>query len=132
MDTIIALSKHQVLIKRLFDILISSTMFISVLPLFVVVSLIIKISGPGPVFYSYRRFSSDGRRVAIYRFRTMRIDSELSAITKTPTGSDPRITQFGIFLRKTALDQLPELLNVLGGDLSLVGPRPKHLAEYDR
>lgn len=132
MDTIVALSKHQVAIKRLFDILLSSTALVIVMPIFVLVSLMIKIGSPGPVFYKFRRFSSDGRELFIFRFRTMYIDSELNAITNKPTGRDPRITQLGMFLRRTALDQLPELLNVLVGDLSMVGPRPKHIAEYDR
>lgn len=105
------------------DILISGSSLVILLPLFVLIAVLIKIESAGPVFFTQLRWGMGGRKIRIYKFRSMR--SELC----DPTGvqqtvqNDPRITPFGAFLRKSNFDELPQLLNVLKGDMSLVGPR---------
>ena len=112
------------LIKRFFDIFIASILLILLLPILFLIALAIKIESPGPVFFWQERLGRHGKQFKYLKFRTMKIHSEQS-----PTGpifqlrSDPRISRVGGFLRVTALDELPTLINVLLADMSIVGPR---------
>ncbi|MBW2051415.1 MAG: sugar transferase [Deltaproteobacteria bacterium] len=129
-----------VLVKRLFDVLFSLTLFIVLLPLFLIVSILIKITSPGPVFFVQDRVGLNKRKIRLYKFRTMRPDAEeqLKELEQFNEVSgpvfkiknDPRITKLGKILRKTSIDELPQLLNVLKGDMSLVGPRPLPLRDF--
>lgn len=122
------------LVKRLMDIGISLAALILLLPLFFVVSLLIKLGSPGPVFFRQRRYGLDGDIIDVYKFRTMTVTEDGPRI-KQATRGDLRITQVGRFLRRFSLDELPQLFNVVAGSMSLVGPRPHavaHNEEYRR
>ena len=108
--------------KRVCDILISSIGLISLIPLFVIISIIIKLSSKGPVFFVQNRVGKNGDIFSMIKFRSMTIQQDnLSTVS---IYGDSRITNFGFFLRRYKLDELPELFNVLKGEMSLVGPRP--------
>ena len=109
--------------KRLFDFTVSLVLIIMLLPLFLVISIIIAIDAGNPVIYKQYRVGKDNRLFYIYKFRTMKNNTRLAA-TKDLTEADSVITKSGRFLRKTSLDELPQLFNVLKGDMSFVGPRP--------
>lgn len=120
-------------IKRLFDIAISALLLVSLSPLLIIVSIIIKLTSVGPVFFLQRRVGMNGHLFTMYKFRSMSENpqsiDELEELNemKGPAfkiKNDPRITSFGKFIRKHSIDELPQLLNVLKGDMSLVGPRP--------
>ncbi|MBL7941052.1 MAG: sugar transferase [Flavobacteriales bacterium] len=112
------------MIKRAFDILASSTALLLFLPLFLVLALAVALSSPGGAFFRQVRVGKEGRSFSLLKFRTMRPGSEAKGQI-TVGGRDPRITGIGYFLRKSKLDELPQLLNVLLGDMSIVGPRPE-------
>lgn len=120
----------QAFAKRTLDILLSGLFVILTAPLMVVLAIATKISSPGPAMYRYRRLGPDGTEVYVYRFRTMRVMDD-GMIVRQATSDDPRITRLGKFMRRTALDELPAFFNVLVGDMSIVGPRPKHQEEYE-
>jgi putative colanic acid biosynthesis UDP-glucose lipid carrier transferase len=126
----VGLTQVQALAKRTLDVLLSVVFLVLTSPLMLVLAAATKASGPGPVIYKYRRLGPDGSEVYVYRFRTMRI-TDNGAIVRQATRDDPRITPLGKFMRRTALDELPAFLNVLAGHMSIVGPRPKHQAEYE-
>lgn len=110
--------------KRLLDILGSAAGLVLLAPLLAVLALLVRLSGPGPVIFRQRRVSLGGETFDIYKFRTMRhVEDEEPA--RWTTRNDPRVTAIGRWLRKTSLDELPQLLNVLRGEMSLVGPRPE-------
>lgn len=111
-------------IKRLFDIFSSTLALLLLSPLLLVIALIIKLSSDGPVFYSQERIGHYGRKFNIYKFRTM-IDHAETVQPLLTTTDDPRITPVGKWLRQYRLDELPQLWNVLRGDMSIVGPRPE-------
>jgi exopolysaccharide biosynthesis polyprenyl glycosylphosphotransferase len=109
-------------IKRTFDLIISSVILICTCLLWPIIALIIKIESPGPVFFSQIREGRNGKPFKILKFRTMRVEDN----SFTPTGKhDSRITPFGNFLRKSRLDEIPQVINVFRGDMSLIGPRPE-------
>lgn len=112
------------MIKRAFDIAIAATGLIALLPVMAVVAVLIKCDSHGPVFFKQRRMGRGFRDFLIYKFRTMKQESELTGRLIT-IGEDPRITRVGRLLRKTKIDELPQLINVLKGEMSLVGPRPE-------
>jgi exopolysaccharide biosynthesis polyprenyl glycosylphosphotransferase len=120
------LPKHSatVIIKRLIDFIAALLGIIFLLPLFPIVMLLIKLDSSGPAFYSQIRTGLMGKPFNIYKFRTMRQDAESSG-AQWAQKEDPRITRMGSFLRKTRIDEIPQLWNVLKGDMSLVGPRPE-------
>jgi putative colanic acid biosynthesis UDP-glucose lipid carrier transferase len=89
------------------------------------IALVVKLSSPGPVFYQQRRVGRDGREFTMLKFRSMRVDAERETGPVWAKPDDPRCTRFGAFLRRTFLDELPQLVNVLAGSMSLVGPRPE-------
>ena len=109
-------------LKRLFDIVCASLGLIILAPLFIIIALLIKATSKGPVFFCQNRVGKNGVIFSIYKFRTMVDKARGLLIT---VGDDSRITQFGRLLRKAKFDELPQLLNVLAGDMSLVGPRPE-------
>jgi exopolysaccharide biosynthesis polyprenyl glycosylphosphotransferase len=133
------LSRSSHLIKRSFDLLFASVVAALLLPLMTMVALAIKLDSRGPVFFRQRRMGRDDRAFEIYKFRTMVPDAEARKAElhdRNQAGGglfkiedDPRITRVGRFLRRTSLDELPQLLNVIRGDMSVVGPRPLILDE---
>jgi lipopolysaccharide/colanic/teichoic acid biosynthesis glycosyltransferase len=110
--------------KRLFDILVSAVGLIGLSPLLLVVAIWIKLDSPGPIFYRQVRVGRYNKDFRIFKFRSMRIGSDKGSLV-TIGGRDPRITRSGYFIRKFKIDELPQLINVLIGDMSLVGPRPE-------
>jgi lipopolysaccharide/colanic/teichoic acid biosynthesis glycosyltransferase len=114
---------------RAFDLLLVLASLVVLLPLFLVVAVAIKSTSPGPVFFRQERLGLDGRRFRIFKFRTMVDGSEHLGLGKLTAHDDDRITRVGRFLRAWSLDELPQVFNVLKGEMSLVGPRPA-LVEY--
>jgi exopolysaccharide biosynthesis polyprenyl glycosylphosphotransferase len=112
-------------LKRAEDVCGALCGLILMAPLFAVLALLIKRSSPGPVFYRQKRCGENGREFTIYKFRTMRRDAEKETGPVWAVENDPRRTTFGAFLRRTNIDELPQLWNVLRGDMSLIGPRPE-------
>lgn len=110
--------------KRAFDLFLSISGLGIMLPLFGLIAVLIKADSPGPVFYRGIRVGRSGKRFRIYKFRTMVVNAERIGGPST-SDDDPRITRVGPFLRKYKLDELPQLINVLKGEMSLVGPRPE-------
>ncbi|MDQ0731123.1 sugar transferase [Arthrobacter sp. B1I2] len=126
--------------KRTFDILVAGLLVICLSPLFLVLALLVRLTNPGPVFYRQDRIGIRGTRFSMLKFRSMKVnaDAELQSLLRAQGSSDtplfkvendPRITPIGRILRKYSLDELPQLLNVLGGSMSLVGPRPQREGE---
>lgn len=111
--------------KRAMDILISLTIGIVLLPLMLIIALLIKCYDRGPVFYKQERLTIDGKSFMIYKFRSMTIDSEAKSGARLAMKNDSRITPVGRFIRATHLDELPQIINILKGDMSVVGPRPE-------
>ena len=115
----------NVVIKRAMDVALSSIGLVLVSPLLLLLALLVKLTSPGPVFYRQERCGLNGRPFAMLKFRSMRADAEHQTGAVWAKKDDPRRTWFGSFLRSTSLDELPQLFNVLLGDMSLVGPRPE-------
>jgi Undecaprenyl-phosphate glucose phosphotransferase len=113
------------LIKRIFDIICSLICIIIFSPVMIITSLIIKITSPGPVLFKQERVGLNKKTFEMYKFRSMKVQKDDEEKIKWTTPGDPRKTQFGNFIRKTSIDELPQLFNVLKGDMSLVGPRPE-------
>lgn len=112
------------LAKRLFDVICTIAGLIFLAPVFVVIAIWIKADSTGPVFFRQERIGKFGKSFLIFKFRTMCLDAEAKGRQIT-VGEDPRITTSGHFLRKYKIDELPQLINVLTGEMSLVGPRPE-------
>lgn len=121
--------------KRILDIVLSSIGFIVLLPIFGMIALCVKLDSRGPVFFKHKRIGKNGKEIYIYKFRTMVKNAEDMIKDFTPEQAkefrknyklkdDPRITKVGKVLRKTSLDELPQLLNIIKGELSIIGPRP--------
>lgn len=119
-------------VKRFFDIVLSSLGCVILSPLFLILMLIVKLSDGGKVFYRHERLGKNGKRIYIYKFRSMRQNSD-NELTDEQLGilkkefklhDDPRVTKVGAFLRRTSMDELPQLINIIKGDLSITGPRP--------
>jgi exopolysaccharide biosynthesis polyprenyl glycosylphosphotransferase len=130
-------------IKRAFDIVVSGVMLLLLLPVFLAVALAIRLESPGPVLFRQTRVGRWGTLFTMWKFRSMYVDAEarkaqLMARNEMAGGvlfkmkDDPRVTKVGKFIRKTSIDELPQLWNVLMGDMSLVGPRPPVPAEVDQ
>jgi putative colanic acid biosynthesis UDP-glucose lipid carrier transferase len=116
--------------KRLTDIAFSAGILLLTLPLFLIIAISVKLSSPGPIIFKQRRYGLDGREIAVYKFRTMRVTEDGMKIRQA-SKSDSRITRIGSFLRRSSLDELPQLINVLQGRMSLVGPRPHAIAHNE-
>ena len=118
-------------LKRSFDLLLTGIGVVVISPLLLLISIAVKASSPGPIFYKQDRYGLDGKRFKCLKFRSMLVlDSADQAVVKQVTADDPRITPVGRFLRRWSLDELPQLFNVLKGDMSLVGPRP-HAVQHN-
>jgi len=111
-------------LKRAFDILFSLAVLIFLFPVFLVIAVLIKLGSEGPVFYKPVRIGLGGKEFKCWKFRSMLVDNDPDHAKKSTVDGDPRITPIGAFLRKKSLDELPQFLNVLVGDMSVVGPRP--------
>jgi len=125
--------------KRIFDVTFSVLVLLITLPITLLIALAIKLSGRGPVFFVQERVGLNGRVFRMFKFRTMNVGSPEEGNTRWTCEEDPRRTRVGSFLRKTNLDELPQFLNVVKGDMSIVGPRPERpffverfLNEFDR
>jgi putative colanic acid biosysnthesis UDP-glucose lipid carrier transferase len=116
--------------KRLTDLGLSLLILLLLLPLLALVAVMVKVSSPGPIIFKQRRYGLDGREIAVYKFRTMRV-TEDGAEIRQASRTDSRITRIGGVLRRTSLDELPQLINVLQGRMSLVGPRPHAVAHNE-
>ncbi|MBU1863730.1 MAG: sugar transferase [Candidatus Omnitrophica bacterium] len=110
--------------KRLGDIIFSTIVSLLCLPLFLLVMVLVKMDSPGPVFFRQKRMGKDGKEFLLYKFRTMYCVRQEAKLTFEP-GVRHRVTSIGGLLRKTKIDELPQLINVLKGEMSLVGPRPE-------
>jgi len=118
----------HVLFKRLFDLLVSGLLLLVLAPLLVGVGVAIRLGSRGPALFRQERAGKDGRPFMFYKFRTMRL--EVDPFGPSPkSGADPRLTRLGRFLREYSLDELPQLVNIVKGDMSLVGPRPLYVAQ---
>ncbi len=111
-------------IKRLFDIIISFTALVFAFIPMAVVAILVKADSEGPVIFKQKRLGKDGRVFEMLKFRTMKTNSEFTGSGVYSNDSDSRVTRIGRILRKTSIDELPQLINILKGDMSLIGPRP--------
>jgi lipopolysaccharide/colanic/teichoic acid biosynthesis glycosyltransferase len=115
-------------VKRLFDIISSLTAILFLLPVFIIIIIAIKLGSSGAAVFKQTRAGKNGKPFTFYKFRTMK--QGVDPFDASPkSGDDPRLTKIGIFLRKTSLDELPQLFNVLKGNMSLVGPRPLYIEQ---
>lgn len=113
-----------VVLKRLFDLILAVISLIMLAPLFGIIALAIVLDSPGPIFYKGSRIGKDGKPFRIFKFRTMVVHADQMGSALT-SGGDPRVTRMGRILRKFKIDELPQLINVLLGEMSVVGPRPE-------
>ena len=125
--------------KRIFDAFLSTCILLLALPFLLIIALAIKLSSKGPIFFVQDRVGLNGRVFKMFKFRTMRLGSREEEDTRWTSKADPRRTAVGTFLRRTNLDEMPQFLNVLRGDMSIVGPRPERpyyverfLEQFDR
>jgi exopolysaccharide biosynthesis polyprenyl glycosylphosphotransferase len=129
------LTPMQRLYKRLMDIVLSLIALVVALPILMIVAIAIKLEDGGPVFYKQKRATIHGKKFNILKFRSMIVDAEKEGKSIPATQGDPRITKVGKIIRATRIDELPQILNILKGDMSIVGPRPErveHVEEYTR
>ena len=135
--------KVYIKIKRVIDVILASVALILLSPLFAIIAIAIKIDSKGPVFFAHKRIGKNGKIIKLYKFRSMVINAEELIKSFTPEQmreykenykltNDPRITKVGKFLRKTSLDELPQLINIINGDLSIIGPRPVVADELEK
>lgn len=133
----------KIALKRVFDIAFSAFTLLALAPLMLSIALVIRLTSRGPAIFRHRRVGLGGKEFSVYKFRTMLQGAEAMRRSFTPEQqaeflenyklkSDPRVTPFGRILRRTSLDELPQLINVLNGDMSLVGPRPVTREELEK
>lgn len=115
----------NIVVKRVMDVVLASVGLVVLSPLMLLIALAVRLSSPGPILYRQERCGLNGRRFTMLKFRTMRVDAEANNTPGWTVENDPRRTRLGAFLRRTSLDELPQLFNVLAGEMSLVGPRPE-------
>ncbi|WP_326514849.1 sugar transferase [Clostridium intestinale] len=134
------------LFKRIFDVVSSTLLLIILSPLFLILIVLVKLDSKGPVFFGHKRIGYKGETISVYKFRSMVQNAEEVLKNFTPEqkvefeknfklDDDPRVTKIGAFLRKTSLDELPQLINIIKGDMSVVGPRPivqKEVVKYGK
>lgn len=125
------MKKKYFIIKRIIDFVLSLLGIIVLSPLFLIFAIIIKIESIGPVFFKQKRVGKNKEYFNILKFRSMRTDTPKDMPTHMLKNADAYITKFGNFMRKTSLDELPQLINILKGDMSIVGPRPALWNQYD-
>ncbi len=112
----------------MFDILVAGVLLIVLSPLLLAIALAVRWTSKGPALFAQQRAGKDGRPFTLYKFRTMRLDAEPFGPSPR-SGDDPRLTAIGRWLREHSLDELPQVVNILGGDMSLVGPRPLYVSQ---
>jgi putative colanic acid biosynthesis UDP-glucose lipid carrier transferase len=117
-------------VKRTSDFLLAALILALISPLMIAIAIGVKMSSPGPVLFKQRRYGLDGRKIVVYKFRSMTV-AEDGDVVRQATRNDSRITPFGAFLRRTSLDELPQFINVLQGRMSVVGPRPHAVAHNE-
>ncbi len=117
-------------LKRISDVVIASLILVAISPLLLAIAIGVKLSSPGPVLFKQRRYGLDGRRIVVYKFRSMTV-AEDGDVVRQATKHDARVTRFGAFLRKSSLDELPQFINVVQGRMSVVGPRPHAVAHNE-
>lgn len=118
-------------LKRVFDLLLTSAGLLLIAPLLLVIAVAVKLSSPGPVMFCQERYGREGRRFSVYKFRSMRVlEAGDQPGLQQASRNDPRVTAVGAFLRRWSLDELPQLFNVLKGEMSLVGLRP-HAVDHN-
>ncbi|WP_431282812.1 exopolysaccharide biosynthesis polyprenyl glycosylphosphotransferase [Humitalea sp. 24SJ18S-53] len=115
----------QAVLRRAFDISVGLALILLTLPVTMVAALAIRFDNPGPVFYRQERCGKDGRVFTLFKFRSMTVDAECGGVPVWAVRRDPRVTRVGRFIRLTRIDELPQILNVLRGDMSIIGPRPE-------
>ena len=118
-------------LKRVIDFLLSLIGIVVLSPVLLVLAIIIKVTSPGPVLFKQERMGKDNVRFKIFKFRSMRIDTPKDVPTHLLSNPDQYITSVGKFMRKTSLDELPQLFNILKGDMAVIGPRPSLPNQYD-
>ena len=118
------------LLKRASDIVLSLLILVSIFPLLLLLALLVKLTSPGPAIFRQRRYGLDGEEIVVYKLRTMTVTEDGDSIRQCGK-RDPRVTPLGAFLRRSSLDELPQLVNVLQGRMSLVGPRPHAVAHNE-
>jgi len=118
-------SLDYALLKQAFDVCFSAIVLLLTAPLFAVTALLIRLTSPGPIFFVQERVGLNGKTFLMYKFRTMRCSAKAESDTQWTTAEDSRRTVLGTFLRKTSIDDMPQVINVLKGDMSVVGPRPE-------
>jgi undecaprenyl phosphate N,N'-diacetylbacillosamine 1-phosphate transferase len=123
--------KTQRIIKRIFDIIISFIVLVPFLPLWIILAVLIKATSQGPIFFLQDRPGLHREIFKVYKFRTMKPGSEKMVKGQEVMKEDDRVTKVGKFLRRSKLDEIPQVLNVLKGDMSLVGPRPERIASLE-
>lgn len=121
----------QLKVKRVMDIIISLIIIVPFSPVWLLISILIKLTSPGPIFFLQLRPGKNRRIFKIFKFRTMQLGSEKMIKDQEVMSDDNRITSIGKILRRTKVDEIPQLLNVLKGDMSLVGPRPERVESLD-
>ena len=117
-------------LKRVSDIFLASAILLLIAPLLLAIAIGVKRSSPGPILFKQRRYGVDGRKIVVYKFRSMTV-AEDGDVVRQATRNDSRVTRFGAFLRRTSLDELPQFINVLQGRMSVVGPRPHAVAHNE-
>jgi putative colanic acid biosynthesis UDP-glucose lipid carrier transferase len=118
-------------LKRGLDLALSILGLVMVSPIMIACALLVKLTSPGPVFFLQKRYGLDGKEILVWKFRSMRT-CDNGPVVKQATKGDPRVTAIGRILRRTSLDELPQLFNVIGGSMSLVGPRPHASAHNEQ
>lgn len=129
------LTIEQRFMKRVLDLVISSVLLVITSPLMLVTAAAVYLYDRGPVFFKQKRLTKDGREFSVYKFRSMIVDAEKDGVARLASSNDSRITPVGKIIRATRLDELPQLLNILKGDMSVVGPRPERpeiAREYEK
>ncbi len=133
-------------VKRVIDVVVATTLFIFILPMLAAIAILIRAQGAGPVVFKQTRCGKAGKAFTCYKFRTMQIDAPATLqelLERDPAAAaeweknqklqnDPRVTKLGIFLRRSSLDELPQLVNIIAGDMSIIGPRPVTFKELPR
>lgn len=128
------ISIEQTVVKRLMDIIIAGLATVIASPFMLLTALAVKLQDGGPVLFKQKRLTLNGKEFYVYKFRSMRVDAEKDGVARLAAAGDSRITPVGSFIRKVRLDELPQLLNILKGDMSIVGPRPERpeiAAQYE-
>jgi lipopolysaccharide/colanic/teichoic acid biosynthesis glycosyltransferase len=116
------------ILKRVFDVLAASAALVVLAPVLLSIAIVIRVASPGPAIFRQERAGKDGKPFSLYKFRTMRLD--VDPFGPSPkSGEDPRLTRLGRFLRESSLDELPQLVNIIRGDMTLIGPRPLYVSQ---